>query len=70
MDEDERRVCGTCQYFAPKDALDGIVGECRRYPRRAINLFASEYPKHNSIDWCGEWRVREFPEDRERSGWT
>lgn len=62
----------------PKDKMDGHTGECRRYAPRPIlqaqmcwkeatdedNESAEPvWPITGAYGWCGEWQLREKPEE-------
>lgn len=52
-------ACGTCRYWLEDDPEDDSgAGECRRFPP-AVRQCWREWPSVCSIDWCGEYEMKE-----------
>lgn len=66
--------CRYCRFWLPLQARDpadptrvvmvsehekATIGQCRRWaPRPGTQTVMGEWPKTNSVDWCGEWAAR------------
>jgi len=48
------RTCANCLWYAPGAY---VVGTCRRWPPKAVDLHLTVWPKVHPEDWCGEHQL-------------